>query len=109
MRNPPRLVLRWLYLASLAACASARPVFDMRPVNDGLLSPEWPELLRTRYLCETAVVGTSLEAVRTGHVVEQWEFQGMPPRGQPAVSANLYQTGSVYFEGPAPHLLRLVQ
>jgi hypothetical protein len=67
MRNPRRLVLRLVWLASLTACASLRPVFDVRPINDGLFNPEWPELLRTRYGCEGAVVGAALQAVREGH------------------------------------------
>jgi len=161
MRSPRRLVLRLLWLASLAACASARPTFVVRPVDDGVLNSQWPELLRTRYQCENAVVGVALQAVRRGlafesrvpidsdrgrfvcdlagemwpvrvrafetdsGIVEQWEFQGTPQQGhpgtraniygsnpgpgRPAISTNVYQTGSVYFEGPTPHLLRLVR
>jgi hypothetical protein len=59
-------ILPVLWLASLAACASA-PLFVMRPVNDGLLNRDWPELLRTRYQCENAVVGAVLQAVREGY------------------------------------------
>jgi hypothetical protein len=161
VRSSRRLVLGLLGLASLAACASARPTFVVRPINDGLFNPEWPEALRTRYECENAVVGAALEAVRMGRafvsrfpidsdrgrlvcdlagemwpvrvrafetdsgVVEQWEFPGTPQQGhpatraniygpnpgpgRPAISANVYQTWSVYFEGPTPHLLRLVR
>lgn len=161
MRNPRRLIVRLLWVASLAGCASSRPVFDMRPVNDGALNAQWPEVLRTRYQCEDAVVGTALQAVRAGHIyparipiesdrghlvcdivgemwpvrvrafqtdsglVEQWEFQwgsqqgghpatrtniygSNPDPGRPAISRNVYQTGSVSFQGPTPHLLRLV-
>ena len=161
MRSLRRLVLPMLSLTFLAACASARPAFSLRPVNDGVLNPEWPEALRTRYQCENTVVGAALEAVRMGRpfvsrfpidsdrgrlvcdlagemwpvrvrafetdssIVEQWEFQGVPQQGhpatraniygpnpgpgRPAISANVYQTRSVYFEGPTPHLLRLVR
>jgi hypothetical protein len=146
MGNPRRLVLPILWLAFLGACASPRPAFVVRPVNDGVFDPEWPELLRTRYQCENAVVGAALQAVRTGHafesrfpidsdrgtyvcdlagvmwpvrvrafatdagIAEEWEFQGpMPAEGRPAISANVYQTRSAFFEGPTPHLLRLVR
>ena len=67
MRSPRRLTLRLLWLASFAACASARPVLHVRPVNDGVFNPQWPELLRTRYQCENAVVGAALQAVAAGH------------------------------------------
>lgn len=66
MRNPRGLVLRLLWLASLAACASARPIFEMRPVNDGAFNAQWPEVLRTRYQCEDGVVGAARQAVRAG-------------------------------------------
>jgi hypothetical protein len=161
MRNTRSGMLPVLWLTSLAACASARPVFVIRPVNDGALNAQWPEVLRTRYECEGAVVGAALQAVRAGHtypsrmpiasdqgklvcdvvgemwpvrvrafatdsgIVEQWEFQWGPQQGghpatttniygsnpdpgRPAISRNSYQTGSVSFQGPTPHLLRLV-
>jgi hypothetical protein len=161
MRSTRSRILPVLLLASLAGCASWRPVFDIRPVNDGALNAQWPEVLRTRYQCEDAVVGAALEAVRAGHtypgriptdsdqgklvcdivgkmwpvrvrafqtdsgLVEQWEFQWGPQQGghpatttniygsnpdpgRPAISRNVYQTGSVSFQGPTPHLLRLV-
>ena len=162
MRKPGRLLLRLLWLASLAACASARPVFDMRPINDGAFNTQWPEALRTRYQCEEVVVGPALAAVRNGYapssrfpvdsdrgrlvcdlgglkwpvrvrafetdsgIVEQWEFQGTqqpeghpgttaniygpnPAQGRAAISRNIYQTYSMFLEGPTPHLLRVVR
>ena len=161
MRSTRNRILPVLWLTSLAACASARPVFVIRPVNDGALNAQWPEVLRTRYQCEDAVVGAALQAVREGHtypyripidsdqgklvcelvgerwpvrvrafqtdsgIVEQWEFQWGPQQGghpatrtniygsnpdpgRPAISRNAYQTGAVSFQGPTPHLLRLV-
>jgi hypothetical protein len=159
MRSTRSRILPVLWLTSLAACASARPVFDMRPVNDGVFNAQWPEVLRTRYQCEDAVVGAALQAVRAGYrphsrfplesdrgtlvcdlagemwpvrvrafqtdsgIVEQWEFRlatqeghpattaniygPSPELGRPAISRNIYQTASVSFQGPTPHLLRL--
>jgi len=69
MRKPGRLLLQLLWLASFAACASARPVLEMRPINDGMFNARWPEVLRTRYQCDDAVVGPALAAVRSGFLL----------------------------------------
>lgn len=155
-------ILPVLWLASLAACAGVRPVFEMRPIKDGAFDARWPEVLRTRYQCDDAVVGPALAAVRNGSarsarfpvesdrgslvcdlgdlkwpvrvrafettsgIAEQWEFQDTrqpdghpgttaniygpnPAQGRAAISRAIYQTYSMFLEGPTPHLLRVVR
>jgi hypothetical protein len=70
MTKPGRFLQRLVWLASLVGCASARPVFEMQPINGNTLNARWPEVLRTRYRCDSDVVGSALVAVTDGFVLQ---------------------------------------